>query len=121
MGCGGSKWGLKSAQNDSAQAAVRALKDALWRISLTAYRALDKDPSEMRVEIVIGVPEPSEVDQAAVLAVLPYGERSIRVVQGGLAIQVSDLPCNIRREEGKSLVLGGSSLVLSEGKACNPL
>ena len=34
---------------------------------------------------------------------------------------VSDLPCNIRREGGKSLVIGGSSLVILEGKACNPL
>ena len=32
---------------------------------------------------------------------------------------VSALPCNIRREGGQSLVIGGSSLVTSEGKACN--
>ena len=34
---------------------------------------------------------------------------------------VSDLPCNIRRGRGQSLVTGGPSLVISEGKACNPL
>ena len=34
---------------------------------------------------------------------------------------VSDLPCNIRREGGQSLVIGGPSLVILEGKACNPL
>ena len=34
---------------------------------------------------------------------------------------VSDLPCNVRREGGQSLVIGGSSLVILEGKACNPL
>ena len=33
----------------------------------------------------------------------------------------SDLPCNIRREGGQSLVIGGSSLVILEGKACYPL
>ena len=40
-----------------------------------------------------------------------------------LLLQVSDLrlPCNIRREGGQSLVIGGSSLVISEGKACDPL
>ena len=37
------------------------------------------------------------------------------------AYWVSDLPCNIRREGGQSLVIGGSSLVILEGKACNPL
>ena len=30
-------------------------------------------------------------------------------------------PCNFRREGGQSLVIGGSSLVILEGKACNPL
>ena len=34
---------------------------------------------------------------------------------------VSDLPCNVRRERGQSLVIGGSSLVILEGKECNPL
>ena len=34
---------------------------------------------------------------------------------------VSDLPCDIRREEGKSLVIGGPSLAMLEGKTCNPL
>ena len=34
---------------------------------------------------------------------------------------VSGLPCNVRREGGQSLVIGGSSLVILEGKACNPL
>jgi hypothetical protein len=40
----------------------------------------------MRVEILIGVPKPEEVDHETVLAVVPYGDRSIRVVKGGLAI-----------------------------------
>ena len=34
---------------------------------------------------------------------------------------VSDLPCNIRRRGWQSLVMGGSSLIILEGKACNPL
>ena len=38
-----------------------------------------------------------------------------------VSCQVSDLPCNVRREGGQSLVIGGSSLVILEGNACNPL
>ena len=34
---------------------------------------------------------------------------------------VSDRPCNVRREGGQSLVIGGSSLVVFEARACNPL
>ena len=35
--------------------------------------------------------------------------------------QVSGLPCNVRRDGGQSLVIGGSSLVILQGKACHPL
>ena len=35
--------------------------------------------------------------------------------------EVSDLPSNITREGGKSLVIGGSSLVILEGREGNPL
>ena len=38
-----------------------------------------------------------------------------------MLLQVSDLPCNIRREGGQSLVIGGSSLVILEGREGNPL
>ena len=44
-----------------------------------------------------------------------------RSSSAGRALQASDLPCNVRREEGQSLVIGGPSLVILEGKACNPL
>ena len=30
-------------------------------------------------------------------------------------------PCGVGREGGQSLVIGGPSLVILEGKACNPL
>ena len=39
----------------------------------------------------------------------------------GIIVPVSDLPRTVRREGGQSLVLGGPSLVILEGKACNPL
>ena len=42
----------------------------------------------------------------------------IDLVQNGW---VSDLPCNVRREGGQSLVVGGPSLVILEGNECNPL
>ena len=47
--------------------------------------------------------------------------RKKRALSGAELEQVSDLPCDVRREGGQSLVIGGSSLVILEGKACNPL
>lgn len=72
---------------DCTKAAVRALRDALWHNSLNVADALGLPTDSMRVEVTIGVPRPSEVDQAAVLAVLPHGTGTVRVVEGGLEIR----------------------------------
>lgn len=71
---------------DYTKAAVRALRDALWHNSLSVAAALGKPTDSMVVEILIGVPEPERVDQAEVLAVLPHGTGTVKVVEGGLEI-----------------------------------
>ena len=71
---------------DSTKAAVRALRDALWHNSLTVTAALGLPTDAMVVDVTIGVPRPEQVDKAAVLAVLPHGTGTVRVVEGGLEI-----------------------------------
>ncbi len=71
---------------DYTKAAVRALKDALWRNSLTIANAVGKSSDDMQVEVLIGVPQPDKVDKAQVLAVLPHGTGTVKVVEGGLEI-----------------------------------
>jgi uncharacterized protein (TIGR02058 family) len=71
---------------DYTKAAVRALRDALWHNSLSVARALGVPTDSMVVEILIGVPRPERVDKAAVLAVLPHGTGTVKVVEGGLEV-----------------------------------
>jgi uncharacterized protein (TIGR02058 family) len=71
---------------DPTKAAVRALRDALWHNSLTVTSALGVDVDSMQVEVTIGVPHPEQVDTAQVLAVLPHGTGTVKVVAGGLEI-----------------------------------
>jgi uncharacterized protein (TIGR02058 family) len=71
---------------DYTKASVRALRDALWHNSLNVAAALGMPTDAMFVEVVIGVPKPEQVDKAQVLAVLPHGTGSVKVVQGGLEI-----------------------------------
>ena len=71
---------------DYTKAAVRAVEDAMHHSSLTFIRTLGVDPRMMQVEVTIGVPRPEQVDQQAVLAVLPHGTGTVRVVEGGLEI-----------------------------------
>jgi uncharacterized protein (TIGR02058 family) len=71
---------------DPTKAAVRALRDALWHNALHVAAAMGIDTDAMRVEVTIGVPHPGQVDKDAVLAVLPHGSGTVRVVEGGLEI-----------------------------------
>ncbi len=71
---------------DYTKAAVRALRDALWRNSLSVAAALGKDTDSMVVEVIIGVPKQERVDKAAVLAILPHGTGTVKVVEGGLEV-----------------------------------
>ncbi len=71
---------------DYTKAAVRALKDALWHNSLTIAPAFGFEREKMIIEVSIGVAKPDRVDKEAVKAVLPYGQASIDVVEGGLDI-----------------------------------
>ena len=41
----------------------------------------------MKVNVIIGVPKPEQVDKEAVLSLVPYGDLSIDIQQGGLAIK----------------------------------
>jgi uncharacterized protein (TIGR02058 family) len=65
---------------------VRALRDALWHNSLSVANAIGKPTDSMVVEIVIGVPKPDKVNKEEVLALLPHGTGTVRVVEGGLEI-----------------------------------
>ena len=71
---------------DPTKAAVRALRDALWHNSLTVAHALDLDVDSRQGVVPIVVPEPDRVDTDAVLAVLPHGTGTVKVVEGGLNI-----------------------------------
>jgi uncharacterized protein (TIGR02058 family) len=71
---------------DYTKAAVRALRDALWHNSLSVADALGQHVDSMQVEVTIGVPHPERVDKAAVLAILPHGTGTVKVVEGGLEI-----------------------------------
>jgi uncharacterized protein (TIGR02058 family) len=66
------------------KAAIRAVKDALYRNSLSVAPALGKDPSEMIVKCVVGVAQPEKVDLSEVAKVFPYGDIEVTAELGGL-------------------------------------
>ena len=70
------------------EAARRAVWNAVHQSSLMFLSHLGPNAaSEMVVEVTIGIPQPDQVDEATVLAVLPHGKGVLKVVQGGLEIE----------------------------------
>ena len=69
--------------HDYTKAALRAISDAIRHSSLTVFYDYGH-PSEMRVEVTIGVQEPDMVDKKAVADAVPFGTVEVSVVKGGL-------------------------------------
>lgn len=75
---------------DYTKAAVRAVKDALWRNSLTVADAFGLPRDEMRINVHIGANRPEEIDVPAVAEVFPYGDVTVTATHGGMDIPKED-------------------------------
>ena len=75
---------------DFTKAAQRAVQNALWHNSLTFPRHFGNGADSMRVDVTIAVSDPGAVDGNAVLSILPYGDKYISVVKGGLDVPNED-------------------------------
>ena len=71
---------------DYTRAAKRAVSDAIRHSSLNFFGALNKSHNDMRLRVLIGVSDPSRVDEEAVARELPYGKVEVQVVSGGLDV-----------------------------------
>lgn len=78
--------GIDQHGQNPTNAARKAVRDAITRNHLVGLAEVADlaHPSQMIVDVVVGVPYPEKVDKAAVLEILPYGSKSITVVEGGL-------------------------------------
>ncbi len=75
---------------DYTEAAERAVFDAIHHSSLHFFKPLNKTADDMEIELLIGVPEPDQVDMDKVKKVLPYGTVNVSVIKGGLEIPTDD-------------------------------
>ncbi|GAA6160476.1 Lin0512 family protein [Ruegeria sp. HU-ET01832] len=81
MGTGNDLYG-----QDYTKAARRAVQDALHHSSITLFSKLGVDHTAMRVQVTLGVQQPSAVDCDQVAADLPRGRAQVRAVQGGIDV-----------------------------------
>lgn len=78
--------GVDQHGHDNTRAAEKAVQDAIHRSCLCGIREVAgvSDPSNLRIEVLIGCPNPESVDRERVLKVLPFGKKKIEVRPGGL-------------------------------------
>jgi len=86
--------GVEQHGQDITRAATKAVKDAISRVSLVGLREMTslEDLNEMLVEVIIACPRPDEVDTNQVLQALPFGQKEIKMVEGGMVIHGQQLP-----------------------------
>lgn len=82
--------GTSLRQRDYTQAAARAIRDALWRNSLTVADAFGFAREAMLIDVEVGVQNPDAVEVADLVDIFPYGRPSIVVVHGGLDVPSPD-------------------------------
>lgn len=75
--------------NDCSNAAIKAIKNAISNNCLCGLSEIcnlrePKDLTRMMVHVKIGAPYPDSIDEKKVLNAIPFGEKSIEVVKGGL-------------------------------------
>lgn len=78
--------GVDQHGQDMNRAAQKAVADAIARSCLTGLIEIIglRDPNDMLVHVKVACPYPEQVDREAVLATLPFGQRQLEVVAGGM-------------------------------------
>ena len=86
--------GIDQHGQDPTNAACKAVKDAISHSYLCGIREIFalEDLNDMIVEVTVAVPNPKEVDGAKVLSVIPFGQKSISIVEGGMTFPGMVMP-----------------------------
>lgn len=85
--------GVEQHGQDVTRAATKAVKDAVTRVSLVGLLEMVtlKDLNDMLVEVLIACTRPEEVNTGEVFQALPFSQKEIKVVEGGMVVHGYEL------------------------------
>jgi uncharacterized protein (TIGR02058 family) len=89
-------------RQDYTEAAVRAVKDALWHNSINLAELFGKQKEDMQITVEVGVQQPDALDASKITAIFPYGQVTVVPRLGGL-----DVP---RQDGGKPTVIANAAI-----------
>uniref|UniRef100_A0ACD5GQJ3 Phosphoenolpyruvate--protein phosphotransferase n=1 Tax=Desertifilum tharense IPPAS B-1220 TaxID=1781255 RepID=A0ACD5GQJ3_9CYAN len=86
--------GIDQHGQDPTVAAQRAVRNAIAHNALPGVWEVAglNHPNQMIVEVQVAVPYPEQVREAEVLAVLPFGQKSLTLEKGGMVVQGRAIP-----------------------------
>ncbi len=72
--------------NDCTKAAIKAIKNAISNNCLCGLSEICnlKNPADMIVHVKIGCPYPERINKNKVLRAVPFGTKTLEVVEGGM-------------------------------------
>jgi uncharacterized protein (TIGR02058 family) len=81
--------GVDQHGQDPTVAAARAVRNAIAHTALPGIWEVAEleHPNEMMIEVQVAVPFPEQVRGDEVLAVLPFGQKSLTLEPGGMVVQ----------------------------------
>src|SRR5512147_972678 len=86
--------GIDQHGQDPTVAAARAVRNAIAHNALPGVWEVAglSHPNEMIVEVQVAVPFPDQVRQEEVLAVLPFGQKTLAIKDGGMVVAGRAIP-----------------------------
>ncbi|HEY32592.1 MAG TPA: hypothetical protein G4O10_05750 [Dehalococcoidia bacterium] len=104
--------GVEQHGQDVTRAAAKAVKDAISRVSLVGLLEMVelRDLNEMFVEVLIACPRPEEVDTDEVLQALPFGQKEIMLVEGGMVLHGHQLP--ILEDRSDEIIIANAAVTV---------
>ncbi|AOY78542.1 Lin0512 family protein [Moorena producens JHB] len=86
--------GVDQHGQDPTVAAARAVRNAIAHNSLPGVWEVAglEHPNQMIVEVQVAVPYPEQVREDEVLAVLPFGHKTLSLESGGMVVQGRAIP-----------------------------
>ncbi len=82
--------GASLRNKDYTGAAVRGVKNTLWRNSINLAELYGKQKTDMQITVEIGVADPTALDMDALAAVFPYGQVTVVPRKGGMDVPRAD-------------------------------
>jgi uncharacterized protein (TIGR02058 family) len=104
--------GIDQHGQDPTVAAARAVRNAIAHNALPGVWEVAglEDPDQMIVEVQVAVPYPEQVRAAEVLAVLPFGQKTLTVETGGMIVQGRAIP--VLKDKNDEMLIAVASVTV---------